>query len=515
MRLHLALLFLVLSLGLLLPVSALPDPINSTEGLSEDVEEKLVLQDASSDPVVVAPKNGDQKAVIRKDPLSMIHGEATPEQTASPPDKALATTEPAPGTTAIPAPTAALTRESTSDQFPLTNGSGDDETEEPALRLMSTEAASLTPSSNTTPPASTATVTATADEPGDEDESGDEVAEATPPPVPTLQKYAPPRPSATMAKAHQSHGRPLPQGDHQIVTSASPLKLNGSSTNETETPPSLAMPHEGLIIRGVGVILDRTPEDVPLTRRGVQIASLDWLLDPGMTLGGRHPRAVFEGETFTVTVTVEARNLSAIKEGEGYVVLVPPPVETGVYEITRIREPASLQDGERGVWEFSVTTRTGRLALANLTLPEERLITDLTRYPDLFAFRAYSFAGDQRLLSSGVSDPVLSIRPDGDIGAAEERSLPAIYALAGLTNSTLHPSETIPEAWARGLDHDTIVVGAVGHLDHIKTLGKEEVTAIYTEEEMTGPEGQAQVGSSSSPFEMFAEFFRTLLGWVG
>ncbi|WP_243668499.1 hypothetical protein [Methanoculleus chikugoensis] len=59
-----------------------------------------------------------------------------------------------------------------------------------------------------------------------------------------------------------------------------------------------AVPSDGLFVRGIGgVILDRTPpEDVALTRSGgVEIANLDWLLDSAMRLGGRHPRAVFEG----------------------------------------------------------------------------------------------------------------------------------------------------------------------------------------------------------------------------
>jgi len=337
-----------------------------------------------------------------------------------------------------------------------------------------------------------------------DDEEDDEEEEIEAPP--TLARYAPPRPNATMAKSHLTNDRPLALSDHPLANTA------GSSVtpekDETEAPPAVTEPRDGLFVRGVGLILDRTPDDVALTRSGVEIANLEWLLDPAMRLAGRHPRAVFEGETFTVTVTIEARNLTVTGEDPAHVVLVPPPGETGVYEITRTREPGSLRDGERGVWEFLVTTRTGRLTVANLTLPEERLVTSLTSNPDLFAFRAYACAGDQAIPSTGASDPVLSIRPDGAAGAAEA-SLPELYTLAGIASSDLRPSETMMGAWERGVEHETIVAGAVGHLEALRSLGREDVAAFYAAE---GGGGTGGANASSSIFDLIMGFFQGLLG---
>ncbi len=375
--------------------------------------------------------------------------------------------------------------------------------------------AAVTPSPNATTPSEftgatiTNTTEPTATETAYVDDSDDEEKEETgnESPSPTLERYAPPRPSATMAKAHQSGDRPLVQSGHQIVNPSSSPTPGG---DELGTASASVEPDNGLLIKGVGVLLDRTPENVALTRSGVEIANLDWLLDPAMRLGGRHPRVAFEGEAFTVTVTVEARNLTVTGVDPAYVVLVPPPDETGVYEITRVREPRGLLDGERGVWEFSVVTRTGRLTLANLTLPEERLVTNLTSNPDVFAFRAYAFAGSQEIPSTGVSDPILAIRPDGSAGMAEASSLPELYALAGIQDSMLRPTETMAGAWARGVGHDTIVAGAVGHLEALRDLGKEEIAAVYDLE--GGDGGGEQSAPSSSIFDQIMEFFRGLFG---
>jgi hypothetical protein len=352
------------------------------------------------------------------------------------------------------------------------------------------------------------TLTATATEEDVEDEEDEEEEEVSP--IPTLEREAPPRPGATMARAHQYYDRELPQGGHQLI---SPVSTYTPGEDEPEGPPSVAVPRDGLIVRGVGTLLDRTPGDVVLTRSGVEIANLDWLLDTAMILGGRHPRAVFEGERFTVTVTVEARNVTLSEDDEAYVVLVPPPGETGVYEITRLGGPQSLRDGERGVWEFSVATRTGRLALANLTLPEERLVTNLTTNPDLFAFRAYAFIDGQEIPSTGLSDPVLSIRPDGAAGPAERQSLPEIYTAAGIENSMLLPSETMTGAWQRGIGFETIIAGAVEHQDTVRGLSLKELAAIHTLEKGEGEENSG--GSSSSPFDWIARFFGGLFGWTG
>ncbi|WP_243668497.1 hypothetical protein [Methanoculleus chikugoensis] len=212
-------------------------------------------------------------------------------------------------------------------------------------------------------------------------------------------------------------------------------------------------------------------------------------------------------------MTVEARNVTITEDDPAYVVLVPPPDETGgVYEITRTREVRSLggDGGERGVWEFSVATRTGRLTLENLTLAEERLVTNLTSNPDLFAFHAYALAGGQEVPSAGVSDPVIAIRPDGgDAVTAEASLLPGLYAVLGVENSTLRPSETMMGAWARGgVDHETIAAAAVGHLEALRGLGKEDVAAFYAAE--GGGAGGADERSASSPsiLDLIVGFFQ-------
>jgi len=474
--------------------SALPDPgengtTNAPEGKVSGEKSVTARTPAVSEETPV-PEETDEKIAAQKEPGILVTGGTTPTQTAPPSEK---TEPPAPLTSP---PAATTLSEFTGATVATTNETPGAETE---------ETLTATPSANaTTFPESAATETEYVDD------SEDEEVEEEPKATSTLAKYAPPRPSATMAKAHYSHDRPLVQSDHQLVnpgTSYTPEK------NENETgmaAPVAVVARDGLLVRGVGVILDRTPAEVALTRSGVEIANLDWLLDPAMLLGGRHPRAVFEGETFTVTVTVEARNLTVTGDHPAYVVLVPPPDETGVYEITRTREPRALGDGERGVWEFSVTTRTGRLTLANLTLPEERLVTNLTSNPDAFAFRAYALAGNQEVLSMGVSDPVLAIQSDGSAGLAEASSLPGLYALSGVENSTLRPSETMAGAWARGVDHDTIVAGAIGHLEALSNLGKEEIAAVY---DLEGGAGEGdQSTSSPSVFDQIMEFFWGLFG---
>ncbi len=497
---------LVLCFGMVASLaSALPDPDEndttdaSDGGLGDEksvVAKVPVIPGVLSDPVTVTPtetptpEETDEKAVMEREPLSLITGEATPTETTPPPEEVPAATEPT--ATATSSPSATALSEFTGAAITNADETGDAETE---------ETLTATPSANaTTFQESAATETEYVDD------SDDEEVEETESPTPTLEKDAPPRPSATMAKAHQSHDRPLALSDHPLANPSSPYT---PEANETGTAAPVAVARDGLIVEGVGVLLDRTPTDVVLTRSGVEIANLGWLLDPAMHLGGRHPRAVFEGETFTVTVTVEARNLTVTGEDPVCVVLVPPPDETGVYEITRIREPRGLRDGERGVWEFSVVTRTGRLTLANLTLPEERLVTNLTSKPDLFAFRAYAFAGNQEPLSTGLSDPVIAIRPSDSTDVVEAPSLPELYEFAGIQDSTLGPSETMAGAWKRGVGHDTIVAEAVGHFEALRDLGKEEVAAFYAAEGGAGLEEQP---ASSSPFDQIMEFFRGLFG---
>ncbi len=429
-----------------------------------------------------APEETGDKAVEERDPEILIAGETTP-----PPEETPEPTETTAVVISAPSPATTTLSQFTGETVATGNETADGETEEPSRNAT-----------NTAEPTGTETGIFVAD--------SDEEAETTNP-VPTLERYAPPRPGATMAKAHYTHDRPLVQSGHQLVNPGSPY---APGENETVIPSTAAVPRDGLLVKGVGVILDRTPEDVVLTRSGVEIANLDWLLDPAMRLGGRHPRAAFEGETFTVTVTIEARNLTVTGDNPAYVVLVPPPEETGVYEVTRIREPSGLGDGERGVWEFSVATRTGRLTLADLTLPEERLVTNLTSNPDVFAFRAYAFAGNQEMPSVGVSDPVMSIRADTDADNGEGPALPELYALAGIGNSMLRPTETMTGAWDRGIGHDMIVSGALGQLEVLKGLGKEEIAAVYDQE--GGGEGGERSASSPSVFDGIMEFFQGLFG---
>ena len=434
-----------------------------------------------------APDEAEDKSVEEREPGSLATGETTP-----PSEEVTETLEPTETTpvASTPSPTTTALSNFTGETIATGNETADTETETP-----------LQNATNTTEDAGTEFDIV-------DDDSDDEEPEEDENPEPTLERYAPPRPGATMAKAHYSHDRPLVQSGHHLVNPSSSYTPAGE--NETGVPSVAAVPRDGLFVRGIGVILDRVPEDVALTRSGVEIANLDWLLDPAMRLGGRHPRAVFEGETFTVTVTVEARNVTIAEDNPAYVVLVPPPDETGVYEITRTREVQSLGDGERGVWEFSVATRTGRLTLANLTLAEERLVTNLTSNPDLFAFHAYALAGGQEVPSAGVSDPVIAIRPDGGAETAEASSLPGLYALLGVENSTLRPSETMTGAWARGVDHETIAAAAVGNLKALRGLGKEDVAALYAAEGGAGAEEQS--ASSSSILDLIVGFFEGLFG---
>jgi len=483
-----ALVLCIVMAGLLTSVLAGSDENGTVDAPGEKpVDRKTPVTPAESP----EPEGKDGKAVTEKEPDLLVTGEATPTEITPPPEEVPETTEPA----ATAGDDAATTTLSEFTGVVLTNTSEivDAETEKALTETP--------PANETTSQESTVTETEYVDY------SDDEEVEEEPEATPTLAKYAPPRPGATMAKAHYSHDRPLVQSGHQLVN---PGSSYDPEANETAQAAPVAVARDGLLVRGVGVILDRTPEDVALTRSGVEIANLDWLLDPAMRLGGRHPRAVFEGETFTVTVTVEARNLTVTGDNPAYVALVPPPGETGIYEITRTREPRGLGDGERGVWEFSVVTRTGRLTLANLTLPEERLVTNLTSNPDAFAFRAYAFAGNQEVLSTGVSDPVLAIRPDRSAETAEISSLPELYALSGIPDSTLLPAETMAGAWARGVDHDTIVAGAIGHLEALSDLEKEEIAAVY---DLEGGVGEGDRSASSpSIFDRIMEFLSGLFG---
>jgi len=465
--------------------------------------------------VPLTPDMGENKTVEAKEPDSLAAGDVTPSPAASPLSDFTGMTvaggndtadveEPSLNATPPPEPARMETvvAGDSDDDF------GDEEEEDPSPEPTLERFASLRSGAvtmNTTPssePAGMETVIA-----GDSDDDFGDEEEEDPSPEPTLERFAPPRPGATMAKAHYSHDSPLVQGGHQLVNPVSSHTTGGSVPVTSSSP---AIPIDGLAVRGIGVLLDRTPENVALTRGGVEIANLDWLLDTAMRLGGRHPRVALEGETFTVTVTVEAQNVSVTEGSPAYVVLVPPPAETGVYEITRTRSPASLRDGERAVWEFSVLTCTGRLVLSDLTLPEERLLTSLTSNPDIFSFRAYACVDGQEMPSVGVSDPVIAVRPEGCSSMPEGSPLPGLYALTGTADSALRPSETMTGAWTRGVAHDTIVAAATRHFAIASGLGSEDVAAVY-ELEGGGGAGE-QSASSPSMLDMIIGFFQGLFG---
>lgn len=154
--------------------------------------------------------------------------------------------------------------------------------------------------------------------------------------------------------------------------------------------------------------------------------------------------------------------------------------------------------------------------LEDLTLSEERQVTSLTSTPDIFAFSAYAFTADQEHPSVRLSDPVITIRPAGEADIAKESSLPALYTLAGIQNSTLLPSETITAAWARGVSHETITAEAAGHLDALANLERNRVITIYAEENGTGGDIGADVSAAgSSPLDLIVGLLRGLVGWFG
>ncbi|HOB17820.1 MAG TPA: hypothetical protein PKK74_03900 [Candidatus Methanoculleus thermohydrogenotrophicum] len=494
-----------------------PPPISGKTGLSNP---DLIGFEAAPD----VPA-GEEKPVTPKVPVTLTAPQSTdkPEETpASGASKEKAVNESAPPlvvdggvaeTTTLPVKSTTTSEKS---------GTADSSTSPEVVTWTATttdnanETPGATPTRNLTvsPRVVAWTAAAAEDDNETEEESDDETEEEEEINAePTLEREAPPRPSATMAKSHKSHHRPLVLGDHPVVNPGSPTI---SSEEQTRVLPAATESSDGLVVSGVGILLARGPEDVPLTRNGVEIANLDWLLDPAMRLGGRHPRVAHEGETFTITVTVEARNVTLTKGDPAYVVLLPPPGETGVYEITRTSEPAELRDGERAVWEFSVFTRTGRLMLEDLTLSEERQVTSLTSTPDIFAFSAYAFTADQEHPSVRLSDPVITIRPAGEADIAKESSLPALYTLAGIQNSTLLPSETITAAWARGVSHETITAEAAGHLDALANLERNRVITIYAEENGTGGDIGADVSAAgSSPLDLIVGLLRGLVGWFG
>jgi hypothetical protein len=351
-----------------------------------------------------------------------------------------------------------------------------------------------------------------------------EPTETTPTPKPTLEREVAPRPNATLSEARLHPDQPFEPSTHPLASQS-----NRSSTQpelESETPAiSTLAPYDasaqrdGLVIEGIGMFLSRTPGDVAVTENGSGVAKLDRLLDPAMHASTQQPRVAFEGETFTVTVTAEARNVTIPQGTASYVVLAPPTGETGVYEIERKSGPTELSSGERGVWEFAVYTRTGRIVPDNLTPGEENWISNLTSIPEAFSFHAYASTEGQASPSIAVSDPVIALQSGNGTGTNEapEDELPAIYAHARIVSPTLRSSETMTEARDRGVSNDVIYGEALQHLAVLQNLDYDDIKALYADEEQGRQANVADSASSasSSPIDQILGIFHDLIAWFG
>ncbi|WP_243668501.1 hypothetical protein [Methanoculleus chikugoensis] len=168
--------------------------------------EKPVVNKVPVTPAVSpAPdEGGEEKTVEEREPDSLATGGDAPP---TPPEGGAAdSTETVPATsTSSPPDTSTL-----SDFTGETVASGNDTADAEGPSLNTTEISE---------PTGTETDDTLAD-PGDEtddDLADDEDAEEETNPEPTLERFAPPRPGATMAKAHYSHDRPLVQSGHNLV----------------------------------------------------------------------------------------------------------------------------------------------------------------------------------------------------------------------------------------------------------------------------------------------------------
>ncbi|MDN7024662.1 hypothetical protein FGU65_07125 [Methanoculleus sp. FWC-SCC1] len=272
---------------------------------------------------------------------------------------------------------------------------------------------------------------------------------------------------------------------------------------------SAAPPDEDLRIRGMGVYVTHTPASIGIMENGTKVAYLSWLLNESMLSSGE-PRVALEEETFRVLVTLEAYNRSFAGDDPIFVVLAPPPGETGVYRITRAAAPATLMAGERSAWSFDVTTLVGRIALENLTATEKGKITNMTAYPGMFSFRAYVFTdGRDEAFASVVSDPVITVRPamarDGPYP-----DLPDCYTLVGMSSSAMQASETLNDAWQRGVSEDEILAASASNLLQLQSLSKEDLQRLYA---LQSP-AQPLQATGASPLDGIIAAFVNMVGWL-
>ncbi|RXE56974.1 hypothetical protein ABH15_02205 [Methanoculleus taiwanensis] len=314
-------------------------------------------------------------------------------------------------------------------------------------------------------------------------------------------------------------------GGGSIVRSSQPSLTATPGTPSGQHPavrdvPDLATPAPTLVTRpgadqdllritGIGIYESNTPDTVAITANGTKVGYLARLIDDAMRAPGHQPRVAFEERTFTVSVTLEARNVSFSESTPVYVVLIPPAEETGIYRITRTAAPGILAAGERNAWRFSVTPLSARLTLENLTSTETAGITNLTGYPDLFTFRVVAFTDAYDGVATAVSDPVISVRPAA-AGAATVL-LPDYYSQMEVgTTPVLQASETLNAAWLRGVGEDEILNVSGTRLAVIQSLGREDLESIYLAE--SPAPAIREVGIS--PFDTIVAALAGTVAWL-
>ncbi len=258
----------------------------------------------------------------------------------------------------------------------------------------------------------------------------------------------------------------------------------------------------------MGVYVTHTPDRVGVTTNGTKVAYLSWLLNDTLLASG-NPRVALEEEKFRVSVTLEAHNVSFADDNRIYVVLVPPPGETGIYRISRAAAPAVLADGERNAWSFDVATLSGRVALDNLTDGERAHISNMTAYPEMFSFRAYIFTDSRGEIASVASDPVITVRP-ASVRGGQYPDLPDIYQISGMDSSTLQVSETLNDAWRRGVSEDEILAASSANLLALRSLSKEDLKSLYASQ---SPAAAVQA-IESSPVDGVISLLVSVAGWL-
>ncbi len=257
----------------------------------------------------------------------------------------------------------------------------------------------------------------------------------------------------------------------------------------------------------MGVYVAHTPDRIGVMENGTKVAYLSWLLSDEMSAPG-NPRVALEEEMFRVSVTLEARNRSFSGDDPIYVVLVPPPGETGIYRITRTAAPVSLAEGERNAWSFDVATLVGRIALDNLTDTERSQITNMTAHPEVFSFRAYAFTDGLDEIVSVASDPVITVRP-ASVRGGQYPDLPESYRILGIDSSILQVSETLNDAWRRGVSEDEVIAASSADLLVLGSLSKEDLKNLHAAQ---SPSAAVQA-IESSPVDGIVSLLASVAGW--